>query len=191
MFIYKKKYFLIIENTDDISLSNIKRYNKFFIIYRNNKKIKNIRDLINFRKKCRLKLIRFFVVHDLKMAIKLNADGIYLSSKYKDFKPLNIKKNNFDIIGSAHNSKEIYLKKKQNCRYIFLSKLFTVDYDKEASTLGLIKFNKYIQNSRNQLIPLGGIKLTNLNALRNIKSEGFAILSELKKKPAKIINRLF
>ena len=46
------------------------------------------------------------------MAIKLNADGVYLSSKYRDFKPLNIKKNNFDIIGSAHNSKEIYLKKK-------------------------------------------------------------------------------
>ena len=191
MFIYKKKYFLIIENTDDISLSNIKRYNKFFIIYRNKKKIENIRDLLNFRKKCRLKLIRFFVVNDLKMAIKLNADGIYLSSKYRDFKPLNIKKNNFDIIGSAHNSKEIYLKIKQNCKYIFLSKLFTVDYNKSAPTLGLIKFNKYNQNLRTQLVPLGGIKLSNLNTLKNVKSEGFAILSELKKKPVKIINRLF
>ena len=191
MFIYKKKYFLIIENINDISLSNIKRYNKFLIIYRNNKKNENIQDLFNFRRKCRLKLINFFVANDLKMAIKLNADGIYLSSNNREFKPLNIRKNNFDIIGSAHNSKEIYLKKKQNCRYILLSKLFTVDYDKEASTLGLIKFNKYAQNFRNQLVPLGGIKLTNLNALKNIKSEGFAILSELKKKPVKIINRLF
>tara|TARA_Y100000591_G_scaffold330345_1_gene361143 strand:+ start:1009 stop:1584 length:576 start_codon:yes stop_codon:yes gene_type:complete len=191
MFIYKKKYFLIIENINDINLSNIKRYNKFLIIYRNNKKNENIQDLFNFRRKCRLKLINFFVANDLKMAIKLNADGIYLSSNNREFKPLNIRKNNFDIIGSAHNSKEIYLKKKQNCRYILLSKLFTVDYDKEASTLGLIKFNKYAQNFRNQLVPLGGIKLTNLNALKNIKSEGFAILSELKKKPVKIINRLF
>ena len=191
MFIYKKKYFLIIENINDINLSNIKRYNKFLIIYRNNKKNENIQDLFNFRRKCRLKLINFFVANDLKMAIKLNADGIYLSSNNREFKPLNIRKNNFDIIGSAHNSKEIYLKKKQNCRYILLSKLFTVDYDKEASTLGLIKFNKYAQNFRNQLVPLGGIRLTNLNALKNIKSEGFAILSELKKKPVKIINRLF
>ena len=70
-----------------------------------------------------------------------------------------------------------------------MSKLFTVDYNKSAPTLGLIKFNKYNQNLRTQLVPLGGIKLINLNTLKNVKSEGFAILSELKK-PVKIINRL-
>jgi hypothetical protein len=31
----------------------------------------------------------------------------------------------------------------------------------------------------------------NLNNLKNVFSEGFALLSEIKKKPAKIINRLF
>ena len=60
MFVFKKNYFLIIENINDISLSNIKRYNKFFIIYRNKKKIENIRDLLNFRKKCRLKINKVF-----------------------------------------------------------------------------------------------------------------------------------
>jgi hypothetical protein len=42
-----------------------------------------------------------------------------------------------------------------------------------------------------QVIPLGGIKNQNLNKLNNVVGEGFAILSELKKKPANIINRLF
>ena len=191
MFIYKKKYFLIIENINDINLSDIKRNNKFSIIYRNNKNITNIKDLLRFRKNCRLKFIRFFVANNLKLATKLKADGVYLSSKNNDFKPLNIKKNNFCIIGSAHNFKEIYLKEKQNCKYIFLSKLFTVDYDKKSPTLGLIKFNKYNLCSRSKLIPLGGIKLSNLSKLKFINSEGFAILSELKKKPVKIINRLF
>ena len=191
MFIYKKKYFLIIENINDINLSDIKRYNKFCIIYRNNKNITNIKDLLRFRKKCRLKFIRFFVANNLKLATKLKADGVYLSSKNNDFKPLNIKKNNFCIIGSAHNFKEIYLKEKQNCKYIFLSKLFTVDYDKKSPTLGLIKFNKYNLCSRSKLIPLGGIKLSNLSKLKFINSEGFAILSAIKKKPVKIINRLF
>ena len=165
MFVFKKKYFLIIENINDINLSDIKRYNKFLIIYRNNKNIINIEDLLNFRKKCRLKLIKFFVANDLKLAIKLKADGIYLSSKNNDFKPLNIKKIDFDIIGSAHNLKEINLKEKQNCKYILLSKLFTVDYDKNSPTLGLIKFNKYTQYSKSKLIPLGGIKLSNLSSL--------------------------
>ena len=191
MFIYKKKYFLIIENINDINLSDIKRYNKFCIIYRNNKNITNIKDLLRFRKNCRLKFIRFFVANNLKLATKLKADGVYLSSKNNDFKPLNIKKNNFCIIGSAHNFKEIYLKEKQNCKYIFLSKLFTVDYDKKSPTLGLIKFNKYTLCSRSKLIPLGGIKLSNLSKLKFINSEGFAILSAIKKKPVKIINRLF
>ena len=191
MFVFKKKYFLIIENINDINLSDIKRYNKFLIIYRNNKNIINFEDLLNFRKKCRLKLIKFFVANDLTLAVKLNADGIYLSSKNNDFKPLNIKKNDFGIIGSAHNLREINLKDKQNCKYILLSKLFTVDYDKNSPTLGLIKFNKYTQCSKRKLIPLGGIKLTNLGRLKFINSEGFAVLSEIKKKPAKIINRLF
>ena len=35
MFAYKKKYFLIIENTKDIDLRNIKKRDKFVIIYRN------------------------------------------------------------------------------------------------------------------------------------------------------------
>ena len=191
MFVFKKKYFLIIENINDINLSDIKRNNKFSIIYRNNKNIINIKDLLNYRKKCRLKLIKFFVANDLKLAIKLKADGIYLSSKNNDFKPLNIKKIDFDIIGSAHNLKEINLKNKQNCKYILLSKLFTVDYDKNSPILGLIKFNKYTWYGKNKLIALGGIKLSNLSKLKFINSEGFAVLSEIKKKPVKIINRLF
>ena len=35
------------------------------------------------------------------------------------------------------------------------------------------------------------IKYENFKHLRNVSSEGFAILSEVKKKPANIINRLF
>ena len=37
MFTLKKKYFLIIESIKDIELSNIKKLNKFVIIYRNTK----------------------------------------------------------------------------------------------------------------------------------------------------------
>ena len=60
MFVFKKKYFLIIENINDINLSDIKRYNKFLIIYRNNKNIINIKDLLNFRKKCQIKINKIF-----------------------------------------------------------------------------------------------------------------------------------
>ncbi len=191
MFILKKKYFLIIKNIEDINLSDIKRYNKYFIIYRNNDNIDNIKELQKFRKTCRLKLIKFIVANNLKLAVQLNADGIYLSSYNKKFIYFNARRKNFITIGSAHNLREIYIKKKQNCKYILLSKLFTVDYDKKASTLGVTKFNKLAIGNKNKLVPLGGIKISNLNNLKNLNCEAFAILSEIKKKPVKIINRLF
>ena len=190
MFIIKNKYFLIIENIKDINLKNIKIRNKFFIIYRNNKKIDSLRDLLKFRQICKSKAIKFYVANNIKLAISLNSDGIYLSSHNREFKYLNFRKPNFKIIGSAHNIKEISGKIKQGCCIILLSKLFIVSYDKKAAYLGLIKFNNYFRIFNN-LIPLGGIKLNNLNSLRSVNSKGFALFSEVKKKPTKIISRLF
>ena len=55
--------------------------------------------------------------------------------------------------------------------------------------LGINKFNNYY-NFFKKIIPLGGINLFNLNKLKLIKSEGLAIMTEAKKKPA-ILRRLF
>ena len=46
MFALKKKYFLLIENIKDINLKNIKKRNKFSIIYRNFNKNENKADLL-------------------------------------------------------------------------------------------------------------------------------------------------
>ena len=190
MFIFKKKYFLIIESIKDINLRNIKKYNKFSIIYRNQDNKENIYDLTKFRKNCRLKQIQFYVANDLKLAVMLNSDGIYLSSYNKTFKALNLDKSKFNIIGSAHNFNEIAMKINQGCSYVLLSKLFLVDYDKTSKYLDLIKFNNYLNIFKNKLIPLGGIKADNLNSLKNLNCEGVALLSEIKKKPTKIFSRL-
>ena len=189
MFILKKKYYLIIESIKDIDLKNIKKRNKFVIIYRNNKNIDKEENLLKFRRICKLKSIEFFVSNNIHLAIKLSSDGIYLSSYNKSLKPLSRKKINFKIIGSAHSNKEIFTKTQQGCEIIIFSKLFQVDYDKKASFLGVIKFNNFLKINK-KLIPLGGIKTSNLNQLRIIMSEGFALKSEIKKKPT-ISSRLF
>ena len=112
-----------------------------------------------------------------------------MSSYIKDLKFLNYKKSNFEIIGSAHNFREILLKIKQGCSSILLSKLFMVNYDKQTPFLGIVKFNNLSKFSK-KIVPLGGIKNSNLNQLKNVYGEGFALLSEVKKKPAKIFSRL-
>ncbi len=190
MFIIKNKYFLIIENIKDIDLKNIKIRNKFYIIYRNNNKINDIISLLQFRQICKLKAIKFIVANDIKLAVFLKSDGIYLSSHNKKLKFLNFKKFNFEIIGSAHTFKEITCKIKQGCSLILLSKLFLVDYDNKSPYKGVVRFNNYAKFSKN-LIPLGGIKTHNLNYLNIVYCRGFALMSEVKKKPANIINRLF
>ena len=86
MFIVKNKYFLIIENIKDIDLKNIKIRNKFSIVYRNRNKIHNLDELLKFRKKCKLKAIRFYVANNYGLAVSLNSDGIYLSSFNKNLK---------------------------------------------------------------------------------------------------------
>tara|TARA_Y100000741_G_C18089519_1_gene492141 strand:- start:68 stop:640 length:573 start_codon:yes stop_codon:yes gene_type:complete len=190
MFVLKKKYFLFIENTKDIDLKNIKIRNKFSIIYRNLDKIENKWDLLKFTKICKLKGIKLYIANDLKLALFLNANGIYLSAFNNSLKFLSFKNSKFDLIGSAHNIKEIRMKINQGCSSILLSKLFLVSYDKTARYLGIIKFNNYLK-LYNRLIPLGGINLKNLSSLSKINCDGFALLSEIKKKPAKIISRLF
>jgi len=191
MFAFKKKYFLLIENTKDINLKNIKIYNKFIIIYRNNGIMENISVLKEFRKKCRLRLIEFYIANDIRLCVMLKSDGIYLSSFNKSFKASHLRNKNFKIIGSAHNFSEINYKIKQNCCYVLLSKLFKVDYSKNSSFLNIVKFNLYMNKFNTKLIPLGGIKLSNLNKLKITNFEGLALLSEIKKKPTKIFSRLF
>jgi len=189
MFAFKNKYFFIIESIKDIDLRKIKKRNKFVIIYRNIKNLDKVENLLKFRRSCKLKSIEFYVANNINLAVKLSSDGIYLSSHNKSLKSLSRKKRNFKIIGSAHSNKEIFMKTQQGCEKIIFSKLFQVDYDKKASFLGLIKFNNFLRNNK-KLIPLGGINSSNLNKLRIIMSEGFALKSEIKKKPT-ISSRLF
>ena len=189
MFAFKQKYFLIIKNTNDINLNKIRSNHKFFIVYRNNEEQEKLHNLLKFRKQCKLKGFKFLIANNISLNIRLKTDGIYLSSYNKSFKPLFLKNKKKIIIGSAHNSQEIVQKRKQGCSYIIVSKLFKVDYSPKSKSLGVIKFNNLIINN-SKIIPLGGIKFHNLNMLKIVRSEGFAIMSEIKKKPA-ISSRLF
>jgi thiamine monophosphate synthase len=94
------------------------------------------------------------------------------------------------IIGSAHNFREIYQKIKQGCKTIILSRLFKTSYVNKKNNLGVLKFNLIKKNYVINIVPLGGINKLNLLKLNMVNADGFALLSEVKKKPV-IANRLF
>ena len=191
MFVFKNKYFLIIENTKDINLRNIKLTNKFIIIYRNTGKKQNIDALFKFRRNCKLKKIDFIVSNDYKLMVLLDADGLYISAFNKDLRLSRFKNSKYKIIGSIHNIKDLNLKISQGCTCFLYSRLFKVDYKNKKTFLGITKFNLFKLNRKENIVPLGGIRVSNLNKLNLVKTNAMALLSEIKKKPAKIFSRLF
>jgi len=184
MIIIKKKYYLYIENITELNIDLLKTSKKINVIL---KSIKNneINEIIKFRKKCNNKKIKFYIANDLRFVNKCNADGLYISAYNKKKYFANINK-----IGSAHNLKEINEKIRQGCKEIIFSRLFKTNYINKKGFLGVVKFNLLKQTFNKNIYPLGGINNKNLLKLNIINSDGFAILSAVKKKPA-ISSRLF
>ena len=191
MFVFKKNYYLFIENTRILNLNLIKIRKKFNIIYRNLKFKEQIKDLSNFRRNCKKNGIKFYIANDTILLTKLKADGLYISAHNKNLLLNRFAEKGFDIIGSAHNQKEINIKEKQGCKTVIFSRLFETNYSYKKGHLGVRKFNTIYLRSKLELVPLGGIDEKNLNKMSSIISESFACLSAIKKKPAKLINRLF
>ncbi len=191
MFSRKDKYFLFADNTTELNVDAIKIKDKFVLIYRNTGKNNNFDKLKKLREDCKKKYIKFYVANDTRLYSRLRADGLYISAFNKDLRLKSFNSSKSKNIGSAHNLKEIRLKINQGCKTIIFSRLFVTNYDNKSGYLGVVKFNLLSKIYNTKLIPLGGIRFYNLNKLKLLKAEGLCILSELKKKPAKIINRLF
>jgi thiamine monophosphate synthase len=184
MFIIKKHYYLYIDSTKSIDLKLIKKNLNINIIYRNNSIIESIDAIIKFRKKLKARKINFYIANNLRLAKICKADGLYISAYNKKFYK------HTKVIGSAHNFREINQKIKQGCEVIILSRLFKTNYAGKEDFYGPIKFNLINKKYTINLIPLGGIKNSNLLKLNLLRTEGFAFLSSVKKKPA-ISRRLF
>ena len=170
-FILLDKYNSQIFNNNNINLG---------IIYRNYKDRKREKKLIKIAKACKKKRYKLFVSNDIKLTLKVKADGLYIPSFNKTKKFSNLEKKNIIIIGSAHNQKEIQEKISQNCKAIFLSPIF---YIKKSKTfLGLHKFNYLYHVNKTNILPLGGITNNNVRKLKLLPAKGFGGIRIFKKK---------
>ena len=150
------------------------------IIYRNYTSENNeqeIKELVKFCKKINRKI---FISNKADLAVRYNFNGLYIPAfnKLINFKKF-VKKNNFKIIGSAHNYQEIKIKEKQGCEEIFISPLFF--NKKNKNFLGVIKFNNLALTTQAKIIALGGINQKNIKRLLCTKSKGLAGISGIKK----------
>ena len=169
--IIRKYYFINKFDTNNIN----KQDKQTVIIYRNYSSNRTSEDLIlKIRNHCKKRRVKFYVSNNIKLAIRLDLDGVYIPSFNKDTKHLAYTyKKKFDIIGSAHNLKEIRIKEKQGVKKIFLSSLFK----KNKNFLGINKFKILSNLTKKSIVALGGISKSNLKILSFLDHSDFAGMS--------------
>ena len=119
----------------------------------------------------RKKKIKFYLSNNIKLALKLNLDGAYIPSFNKNLKHLSFTfKKNFELIGSAHNLRQIRIKENQLVKKIFLSSLFK----KNKNYLGIYKFNLIKNLTTKKIVALGGISKKNIKILKILNCREFA-----------------
>jgi thiamine-phosphate pyrophosphorylase len=179
--VIKKYYFINKFDTNNID----KQDKQTTIIYRNySSKPSNPTLILKIKKYCKKKSIKFYLSNDIKLAIKLDLDGAYIPAFNKSLKHLAYSyKKNFQIIGSAHNLKEIRIKENQNVKKIFLSSLFK----KNKNFLGINRFKLLSRLTKKNVVMLGGISNKSKKKIPILNQSDFAGISyfEQKKGPKK------
>ena len=166
-----KYYFINKFDTNNIN----KQDKQTVIIYRNySSNIKNEDLILKIRNHCKKRGIKFYLSNNIKLALKLDLDGAYIPSFNKNTNHLAYSyKKNFNLIGSAHNLKEIRIKEKQGVKKIFLSSLLK----KNKNFLGINKFKILSNLTKKNVVALGGISKTNLKKLNFLDCLDFAGIS--------------
>ncbi|WP_240704619.1 thiamine phosphate synthase [Candidatus Pelagibacter sp. FZCC0015] len=168
---FKKYYFISKFDTNYID----KQDKQTVIIYRNyTSKIHNEELISKINKYCKKKGMKFYLANNIKLALKLNLDGAYIPAFNKSFKHLSYSyKKNFQILGSAHNLKEIRIKENQEADKIFISSLFK----KNKNYLGINKFKLLTKITKKKIVVLGGISKKNIKKIPLLNQRCFAGIS--------------
>tara|TARA_E500000178_G_C16641227_1_gene582067 strand:+ start:116 stop:646 length:531 start_codon:yes stop_codon:yes gene_type:complete len=167
-----KKYYFI--NKFDTNIID-KQDKQTTIIYRNyNSNNKDERLILKINKYCKKRSIKFFLANNIKLALKLNLNGAYIPAFNTSLNHLAYSyKKNFEIIGSAHNLKEIRIKENQSVEKIFLSSVFK----KNKNFLGINKFKILTKLTNKNIVVLGGVSNKNINKLNLLNQSEFAGIS--------------
>jgi len=174
--VMRKYYFINKLDTNNID----KQDNQTTIIYRNyTTKTVDQTLILKIKRYCKKKTIKFYLANNIKLAIKLGLDGAYVPSFNKSLKHLAYSyKKNFNIVGSAHNIKEVRYKELQKVNKIFLSSLFK----NNKNYLGINKLKLLSNLSKKKIVVLGGISQKNIKLLKLLNSPDFAGISFFEKK---------
>ena len=163
------KYFFFVESLNLINIDKLKKFKNIYIIYSYTKN-SDFNDVIKLDRLCKKNKIKLYISNYVKKFNNIKIDGIHIPSSNRS--SILSKKKNVDIIGTAHNQKEYYIKKNQGCSKIFLSPLFFTKKYSNSKILNINKFNLISKNWKSRIMALGGIRESKLNQLNLLNIVG-------------------
>ena len=176
MHIKNLKQYYFIDKFDYYNLVNLNKNISF--IWRNKDKEPSLKNLIELRNFCKKHQKKLYIRNDVKLANKINADGLYISSSNKNLIIASSSfRRDFKILGSAHNLKEIRIKELQGVTEVFLSPIFKNKHNKKLEIFRYLNLRNLTEMKD---VALGGISKKNLQKFNLIKPFGFAGISYFK-----------
>jgi len=172
-----KKYYFI----DDFNPIHLKDLDKnITLIWRSKDKNYDIKTLYKLANFCKKNKINFILSNNIKLALKLKLNGVYISAYNKEIRQNCFQyKKDFKLIGSAHNLLEVNIKKIQKVKEIFISPIFK---HKNRTPLGIHRSKLFFSDKSYHKIALGGVNNKNINLLSMTEFSGFAGINFFKKK---------
>ena len=164
--------FYFINKFDENHLN--KQDKKTTIIYRNYTKKFDKNLILQLKDYCKKKGNKFLISNNIQIAVNLDLDGAYIPSFNRNLNHLTYSlKKNFDIVGSAHNLREIKTKEIQKVKKIFLSSLFK----KNKNYLGINRFKLIKKLTRKKIVILDGISKKNIKKRSLVNALAYAGIS--------------
>jgi len=182
-----ERYYCFIDDINNEIKINILKFRNISLIFKPKQKQLNSLNFLKIKNFCKKNNIKLYGYDNHKIVTQNKLQGLVISSNYKRQILNPYFKDQFKIIGIAHNQIEYFNKYRQGCSVTMLSPLF---FNKKFSLnkiLGPIKFRLITSNWKTDICALGGLNLNNSRKLKLIKLNAIGfysmILNQKLKKP--------
>ena len=175
---YSENFYFFTSHINEQIRKNVLKFKNIAVVY-NKTSVNDLKNFLIIKKFCKYNNLKLYILDNLRVAYQFNLDGIVLSHNNKRLIFVNkiTFKKEFKIIGKVHNQREYYFKKKQNCKNLILSPLFSNKKYTNNQLLGVIKFNLISNHWHLRTFAMGGINLQNFNKVKGTKAQGIGFQS--------------
>ena len=174
---YLENFFFFATSINNAIKKKILKFKNISIIYNTFNRNNSYKELNQIKIFCKKNNIKLYITNDLKLAINIKADGLFLTNSFKKKIIINYKKPTFKIITGVHSQREYWLKTAEIYNDLIISPIYYNNKYSNNKILGPIKFNLLSLHWKKRKYALGGVNLNNLKKIYLTKSYGVGFIS--------------